>query len=425
MQRTIEPCTSALQAIVRVPGSKSITNRALICAALARGESVLRHASDSEDTALMCNGLNQLGVLVRRVDDSLIVSGTGGNLYAPKFPIPVGNAGTTLRFLVSLAALARGTTVFEGDARMAERPMEDLLESLRRLGVGAEVSLHGRYAVHGGTFHGGSTRLNASKSSQFLSSLLLAAPYAQKDVLIELDSIPVSEPYVDMTTEVMRRFGVNVERTGTGFHVQAGRLYGATVFDIEPDASGATYFFAAAALCGGSVQVDGLHSASTQPDIRFLDLLRRMGCIVEDEEAGIRVTGTGTLHGIEADMNAMPDAVPTLAVLAPFASTPTRIVNVAHLRYKESDRLAAVEAELRKLGANAVALDDGLEIHPSHLHGGVVDTYSDHRLAMSFALIGLKVRGIEIENPSCVKKSFPGFWDEFDKLTSQKEKSLM
>lgn len=417
MRRAIEPCLHPVHATVHVSGSKSITNRALICAALARGESVLRGASDSDDTALLCNGLNQLGVLVRRIGDSLIVSGTGGKLYAPKFPIPVGNAGTTFRFLLSLAALARGTTLFEAHTRMAERPVTELLDALATLGVRVEEKGDGRYAVHGGVVSGGTVRLQGSKSSQFLSSLLMIAPFAVSSLRIEIEGPLASAPYVDLTLQVMQHFGARVERHANArFVVHAGERYSAAKLDVEADASSAGYFFAAAALCGGDVTVKGVTLRSLQADAQFVFLLERIGCWVSEEEGGVRVRGDGCLRGVEADMNAMPDAVPTLAVLAPFASGPTRIMNVAHLRHKESDRLAALETELRKLGARVIVSDDGLEIHPSHLHGGCVDTYNDHRLAMSFAFAGLKIPGIEIENPECVRKSFPGFWKEFDKL---------
>jgi 3-phosphoshikimate 1-carboxyvinyltransferase len=417
MKRPIEPCRHPLRATVHVPGSKSITNRALICAALAQGESVLRGASDSDDTALMCNGLNQLGVLVRRTDDCLIVSGTGGRLYAPKFPIPVGNAGTTFRFLLSLAALAHGTTLFEADPRMAERPVTELLDALASLGVRVEANGYGRYGVHGGTLSGGSVHLSGSKSSQFLSSLLMVAPWATSRLSIEVEGPLASAPYVALTLQVMEHFGVKVERYAEKrFVVHSGQRYAPAEFAVEPDASSAGYFFAAAALCGGEVSVQGLTLRSLQADAQFVELLQRMGCLVREDANAVCVSGDGSLRGIEADMNAMPDAVPTLAVLAPFATTPTRISNVAHLRHKESDRLAALATELRKLGAHIDVKDDGLEIHPSSLAGGVVDTYNDHRLAMSFALVGLKVPGIEIANPACVRKSFPGYWKEFDKL---------
>ncbi len=417
MIKEIAPVGS-VNARIRVPGSKSMTNRSLICAALAQGESTIRNASDSDDTALLANGLNQLGVLVRKRDDALIVHGTGGKLYAPKFPIPVGNAGTTLRFLISLTSLAQGRVVLEGSSRMSERPISDLLDALAMVGVKARAhSGIPRYEVEGGTLKGGLALVNGEKSSQFLSSLLMVSPYATSDNVIEWEGEPSSSSYVDMTLEVMKRFGVEVGRTGNKhFSVRAGQRYRPAEFLVEPDASGASYFFAAAAITGGEVVVEGLSSMSLQGDIGFIRILESMGCTVSEGTEGIRVKSTGTLSGALVDMNSMPDAVPTLAVTALFASGPTRIRNVAHLKHKESNRLDALATELTKLGARVTVTDDGLEIDPARLTGAQLDTYDDHRLAMSFALIGLRVPGVKIENPDCVKKSFPLFWREFEKL---------
>ncbi len=408
--------TGPVHARIHVSGSKSITNRALVCAALADGESTLRGASDSDDTALMSNGLNQLGVLVRRSGDLLIVSGTGGRLFAPKFPIPVGNAGTTFRFLLSVVALAEGKTTFETDIRMAGRPIDQLLDAIGQFGVRTE-SLGTRFIVHGGGVAGGTAVMGAEKSSQFLSSLLMVAPYAKADVKIEVEGKITSSAYVDLTKAVMKQFGINVMcEDGNIFGVKSGQRYSSTEFSVEPDASGASYFLAAAAIAGGEIIVEGLKSSLLQGDVRFMDVLRQMGCSVSEEYGGTRIQSSGKLRGIDVDLNSMPDVVPTLAVTALFADGITRIRNVGHLRHKESDRLQAITDELQKLGAFVSVIDDGLEIRPGSLHGAQVDTHDDHRLAMSFALAGLKVPGVKIENPDCVRKSFPTFWREFEKL---------
>jgi 3-phosphoshikimate 1-carboxyvinyltransferase len=405
--KEIKP-TGPVCARIKVPGSKSITNRALICAALAEGDSILSGASDSDDTALMANGLNQLGVLVRRTGSTLVVSGTRGRFFAPKFPIPVGNAGTTLRFLLSVAGLAEGKTVFESD--------DPLLDALDQLGVKAD-SLGTRFTVQGGGIAGGSIAFSAEQSSQFLSSLLMVAPYAKNDVNIEVDGRIASLPYIDMTMGVMKAFGMDVSHPDDRrFTVKAGQRYKTVKFFVEPDASGASYFMAAAAIAGGEVSIEGLGLRSGQGDVRFVKLLEQMGCDVEEENGGIVVRRAGTLHGINIDMNSMPDVVPTLAVTALFAEGSTHVLNVGHLRFKESDRLQAIVDELKKLGADITIADEGLEIRPAPLHGAQVDTYDDHRLAMSFALVGLKISGVKIENPDCVSKSFPGFWKEFEKL---------
>jgi len=404
-----------ISATVRVPGSKSLTNRALICAALAQGQSVLHNASDSHDTALLVNGLNQMGVLARRSGNQLIVEGTGGKLYAPKFPIPVGNAGTTLRFLLSLAALANGATVFECDVRMSERPMDALLNVLRQSGV--DVGSQGtRISVRGGGLNGGEIEVNASKSSQFVSSLLLASPNARKDVVLSTIGAVSSASFSAMTVEVMRSFGVNVEVTGNTYRIRSPQRYVRSTFHVEPDASGASYFLASAVIAGGTVTVQGLKTPSLQGDMGFVNVLEAMGNKISLHESGVQCEGAKKLNGVDVDMNSMPDVAPTLVATALFAEGPTRIRNVAHLQFKESDRLNALATELKKTGADIAVVDGGLEVHPADLHGARLDTHDDHRLAMSFSLIGLKVPGIEIENPTCVVKSFPKFWEEFEKL---------
>ena len=415
--REITPA-GPVHARISVPGSKSITNRALICAALARGESVLRNASDSDDTALMANGLNQLGVLARKRGDELLVEGTGGRLYAPRFPIPVGNAGTTFRFLLSLAALARGKTVFEGSERMADRPIEDLLLALRQAGVEVEKDPVGpRWSVLGETMKGETVNIRSDKSSQFLTSLLLVAPGLNRPLRINVEGSMSSASYVSMTLDVMRHFGIRgIEKQANGYVVPAGITYSPATFDVEADASSASYPLAAAAITGGKVFVEGVRSDSTQGDARFVQILEAMGCRAAWSENGLVLERSGALQGIDVDMNTMPDVVPTLCAVALFARGPTTIRNVAHLRYKESDRLQALATELAKLGATIALRPDGLDIVPSPLYGAQLGTYGDHRLVMSFALVGLSVQGIRIEDPECVKKSYPRFWSEFEKF---------
>jgi 3-phosphoshikimate 1-carboxyvinyltransferase len=259
--------------------------------------------------------------------------------------------------------------------------------------------------------------VRAGKSSQFLSALLLIAPHVRETLEIRLEDAASSRAYIDMTIRVMKGFGVHVERRGDGgFAIPAGQQYRPVEYEVEADASGASYFLAAAAIAGGTVEVRGIALQSMQPDIGFAGLLARMGCIVEETVGGVRVTGPQLVQGIDVDMNGMPDVVPTLAVTSLFAATPSRISNIAHLRYKESDRLAALEEELSRTGARVGIVDDGLAIHPGEMRGAQLDTRGDHRLAMSFALLGLRVAGIAVENPECVTKSFPAFWAEFDAL---------
>lgn len=415
--RTITPIP-LVDGIMRVPGSKSIANRALVCASLARGESVIRNIADSTDTAMMINGLNQMGVLAVPAGDAVRVSGTGGRLFAPKFPVPVGNAGTTLRFLLSVAARADGITVFDGSARMAGRPITPLVDALSRLGVRVEVMVPvSRYTVHGGALRGGRTDVSGEKSSQFVSSLLLAAPGLPDGLELDVPGVLASAPYVAMTLRVMRAFGVEVGERAGGFSVAPDARYRGATYTVEADASGATYPFAAVALRGGRVRVPGLTQDSMQSDAGFIDVMCRMGCTIRWEDGGAVMERTGPLRGIDVDMNAMPDAVPALVAVALFADGPTRIRNVAHLRYKESDRLGTLAGQLRLLGADITVLDDGLAIAPGPLHGAQLDPHEDHRLAMMFALIGLRVGGVVVEDPDCVRKSFPRFWDELGGLT--------
>jgi 3-phosphoshikimate 1-carboxyvinyltransferase len=414
----IPTITGPVNASVVVPGSKSITNRALLCAALADGQSILHGASDSMDTAMLVNGLNLFGVLARPSDNGLVVEGNGGRLFPPRFPIPVGNAGTTFRFLVSLAALLKGTTRFELSPRMAERPLDDLTDALRQVAVTVTRDVSGLYvSVEGSGISGGTVHVRGDRSSQFLSSLLLASPYAAGPMQLVVDGHLSSAPYVRMTLDVMKAFGVGVANDGVrAFTVSSPTRYVQSEYRVEADASSATYPFAAAAIAGGCVNVAGVSRQSQQADVGFLAVLERMGCGVHNDDQGIFVERQGALTGVEVDMNAMPDAVPTLVAASLFASGETRILNVGHLRYKESNRIETLANELGKLGARVSVVDDGLVIHPVPLHGAAVSPHDDHRLAMSFALIGMRVPGVVVEQPECVSKSFPRFWEEFGRL---------
>jgi 3-phosphoshikimate 1-carboxyvinyltransferase len=414
--------TGPLEGAMAIPGSKSLTNRALVCAALAPGKSILVNPSDSEDTELMQNALDQMGVLARKTGRGLEVEGGGGRLSVPRLPIPVGNAGTTLRFLLSLAALAPGRVVFEGAPRMAERPIEDLIAALGDLGVLVEFRPGiPTYVVHGGILRGGTARVHADKSSQFLSSLLLCAPYAASDVLVMVEGSLASAPYVAMTAAVMRHFGVPVDMKDREYHIRSGQRYTSAEFEVEADASGASYAFGAAAVAGGVVTASHVRRDSLQGDIGFVGLLEAMGCVSSRTAGGLTLSRTGPLKGIAVDMNRMPDVVPTLAAIALFADSPTHIRNVAQLRHKESDRLSVLAAELRKFGAAITEYDDGLGIVPSSLHGATIDPHGDHRMAMACALVGLRVPGVVISDPGCVRKSFPQFWGQLASLAHARQ----
>jgi 3-phosphoshikimate 1-carboxyvinyltransferase len=419
MKDTIEikPVSKAIRGSVRPPGSKSITNRALVCAALADGVSTLTGALDSEDTRVMVAALGQLGIEVEVLDGgkTLVVHGTAGQVPALEADLYCANSGTTLRFLTALVTLGHGSFRLDGIARMRQRPIEDLLSALNQLGAHA-TSQNGDgcppVIVHSNGLSGGEATIRGDISSQFLSGLLMATPAANSPIEIAIEVALVSQPYVRMTLAVMRAFGVEVQMIESPIRFGiAPQPYRATNYAIEPDASAASYFWAAAAVTGGSVTVEGLSNDSLQGDVAFVDCLEQMGCSVQRETDSITVTG-GRLHGIETDMNAISDTVQTLSVVALFAEGRTTIRNVAHIRHKETDRIAAVANELRKLGAKVTEQADTLMIEPGERRGATIGTYNDHRMAMSFALAGLRMPGVRIANPKCVEKTYPKFFED-------------
>lgn len=412
----------ALDAAVRPPGSKSITNRALAIAALARGESTLVGALASDDTDAMRACLEALGCPVTNDGDAWRVPGQDGRFAAPAGPLFTRNSGTTIRFLAAAATLAEGPVTLDGDARMRERPIGDLVDALTALGAPAEVrGRAGCPPVHivGNGLPGGKTEIDGTRSSQVVSAVLIAAPYAQRDVTLSLRRHGlVSRPYVALTLEIMRAFGADAAWTSDDdLHVHAGRRYAGRNFAIEPDASAAAYPFCAAAIAGGRVRVTGIPAASIQADLALLPILERMGCHVARgaDYAEVRRDGN-PLQGVDVDMNDLPDAALALAVVAVFAEGPTRIRNVGNLRLKETDRLAALETELRRLGAGATAGADSLEIVPGPLRAAAIETYDDHRMAMSFALAGLRVPGVAIRDPGCVTKTWPDYFSTLERL---------
>jgi 3-phosphoshikimate 1-carboxyvinyltransferase len=404
---------------VCVPGSKSYTHRMLIAAALSNGACKVRNALNSEDTLITRRCLAAMGVSIEERPDHLRIQGTSGRLRSPENPVDLDNSGTSMRLMAAVAALGRGVSVLTGSQRMQKRPIQDLLVGLNRLGVGARsVNADGcpPIEVIGGGFKGGSVAIDCRISSQYLSALLMIAPFAKETVTIAVSAGLVSRPYVDMTIAVMEAFGIAVERNGyERFIVRGGQAYRAGDHTVEPDCSQAGYFWAAAAISGARVTVAGTSVSSLQGDVRFAERLTAMGCRVAEHDDGIEVMG-GPLKGVIVDMADMPDMVPTLAVVAAFARGTTVIENVAHLRAKESDRLGAVAAELTKIGIEADCTESGLRIVGGHPLGAAIDTYNDHRIAMSFALAGLKVPGIKIKDETCVKKSFPNFWKVFKSL---------
>ncbi|MBI2298489.1 MAG: 3-phosphoshikimate 1-carboxyvinyltransferase [Armatimonadetes bacterium] len=420
----IRPATGPIQALVRLPGSKSYTNRALVTAALARGQSQIRGALFSDDTEYMASALADLGFRVN-VDvpaEEIIVEGEGGRVPRQQVDLFCGNAGTAVRFLTALVAVGSGTYRVDGDARMRTRPQQPLLDALGHLGVEAKsVAANGcpPLEIRAQGCRGGKVTIEGGVSSQFFSALAMAAPAMREGLDVSVLGDLASKPYLDMTAEVMRAFGVElVNHDYRRFVVAPGQVYTARVYDVEPDASAASYFLAAAAVTGGRVTVYGLSRGSLQGDIRFVDLLEQMGCRVEETPRGLCVTGPELLQGIKVDMNDISDVAMTLAAVAPFAATPTEIRNIAFIRRKESDRIAAVTTELSRLGIKVTEFPDGWRIEPGTPRAGEVATYDDHRMAMSFSVIGLRTPGLRIRDPECVSKTFPGFFTRFAALTS-------
>lgn len=410
-----------IDATVRVPGSKSYTQRALIAASLARGNSHVRDALISEDTEYLINALRLLGATIGRKGCDLNIQGTGGALNTPSETIYMGNNGTGLRLLTGTVSLGHGTFVLDGNARMRQRPIQPLLDALENIGVQA-ACIEGNgcppVRVLAKGLSGGKTTLATGLSSQYLSSLLLAAPYAGKDTEIEvLGSLP-SWPYVRMTLDVMARFGAKVsDGQFKSFLIKAPQAYHARDYVVEGDASSATYFMAAAAICGGTVRIPNINPGSLQGDLRFSDVLKIMGCRINTSGKGLEITGPLSNHGdLSFDLHDVPDMVPGLAVVSAFRKGKTVLKNIAHLRIKESDRIRAVTNELRKIGAKAEEKADEMIIQGMATRGAEIECYSDHRIAMSFAIAGLAVEGISIKDPGCVKKSFPDFWERLESL---------
>jgi 3-phosphoshikimate 1-carboxyvinyltransferase len=414
---------SLIDATVVVPGSKSLTQRALIAAALADGSSKLVGPLTSEDTRYTSKALEQMGIGVERGEDTWLVHGKGGHVAPPEAEIFLGNNGTATRFLTSVAALGHGSFRIDGENRMRERPIGPLMEALKGWGVDIRA-LAGNdcppLLLASKGLSGGATVLPEGKSSQYLSSLLLVAPYAIAPATLTVRGEVLSKPYVAMTLSVMSDFGVDVDCNSefTSFTIPQAK-YRALEYEIEGDASNASYFWAAAAITGGRVTVVNVPVPSLQGDTGLIPLLARMGCDVSRDGDGITLQGRDRLEGITVDMGDMPDVVPTLAVVAAFAHGKTVITNIAHLRIKECDRLSAVLTELAKMGVKVEEGPDFMVIHGSGgegIHGAEIETYKDHRMAMSFAVAGLRVPGVFIRDEGCVGKSFPDFWKRLEWL---------
>jgi len=390
-------------------------------AALADGQTTLHNALFSDDSHYFAEALKKLGfdILLDPSEKTMTLTGQAGRIPATQANLLIGNAGTAARFLTAMLTLGQGEYHIDGVKRMRQRPIMHLVTALNQLGAQIDaasgcppVRIHARGLV------GGATSVRGNVSSQFLSGLLMAAPYAQESVDIEVQGLLHSKPYIDLTLGVMADFGVQIQREGyLRFHIDPQRYSAVQDYAIESDASAASYFFAAAALCGGWLEVDNLTPKARQGDLAFLDILSEMGCVVTNEGNAMRVSSQGTLKGVDVDMADISDTSMTLAAIAPFANSPTTIRGIASSRLKETDRVAATCTELARLGVRVEEHSDGMTIHPCEkFRSTQIHTYDDHRMAMAFSLVGLRIPGIGIENPGCVAKTFPDFFDVLESL---------
>jgi 3-phosphoshikimate 1-carboxyvinyltransferase len=408
-----------ISATVCVPGSKSLTQRALVTAALAQGNSFISNALIAQDSMHLIEGLRALGAQIVSAEGGFFISGTAGKIINNGKELFLGNNGTALRFLTALVCLGKGKYVLTGEKRLLERPVGALVEALQNMG--ADISTQNNcppVEINANGLTGGKITLRDIESSQYVSALLLCAPYTMKGIDLTLEGGVVSTPYIDLTIAVMNDFGAKIIQTGKyEYHIASGEIYQGREYSVEGDASSASYFFLAAALLKKTIRVNGISRQSKQGDIRLLDVLEELGCKVSSGENWVEVSGNNLADGdFTFDLNDMPDMVPTLAMLAAFRKGQTVISNVAHLRIKESNRLAALVAELNRTGIEAQEMSEGLVIQGGKMRPAKILTYNDHRMAMSFAIAGLVVQGIEISDKKCVDKSFPSFWQELEKI---------
>ncbi len=419
----INPILHSLNATVRVPGSKSLTNRALLIASLANGTTHLTNALFSDDSRYFARALKNLGfdVQLNETNHEMTVTGLGGKIPSTKAELFIGNAGTAARFLSAFLTLGNGEYILDGEPRMRERPIGDLIDSLTQLGAKLETANNcPPVKIIASGLPGGKTTIAGDISSQFLSALLMVAPYAQHPIEVTLSTDLNSKPYVDMTISIMKDFGVEIKRDSySQFTIFPSHFSPFTSYPIESDASAASYFFAAPAICGGAVRVNNFSRKSVQGDIAFLDVLSQMGCVVGESDNSITVHRPqgSSIVGIDIDMRDIPDTAQTLAAVAPFASSPTRIRGIASARVKETDRVHATCTELARLGVQVEEHEDGMTIYPCQTFKPAdIQTYNDHRMAMAFSLVGLRFDGVTIENPSCVSKTFPNYFEVLETL---------
>ncbi|OGK36882.1 3-phosphoshikimate 1-carboxyvinyltransferase [Candidatus Roizmanbacteria bacterium RIFCSPHIGHO2_12_FULL_41_11] len=414
----LTPPTGKINAEIAIPGSKSYTNRALIMASLSTGESVLSGISKSADTMILINVLCKLGVGISINRNEIKIKGNGGRFLPFDGTLNVGAAGTAMRFLTALCCLVPGCIILDGSSRMRQRPIADLVMTLRTLGAKITYLINEGFPpikIKGGQIDGRHVKINSSLSSQFITALLLIGPVLPKGLQIQISGKPVSQSYIDMTIDGLMQFGITVTNHNyQQYTITQKQTYQKTRYHIEGDVTGANYFWALAAVNGGTVKVKNINPQTSQGDIKFLAILKKMGCIVtlDRQNQWIEVTGNENLQALQSDMTGLPDSAQTLAIVAAFAKGKTIITGLSTLRIKETDRIVAVQNELKKMGIKTESGDDWLLIHGGKPHGAIIDAYGDHRMAMSFAIAGAKIPGIEIKEPEVVNKSFPDFWEK-------------
>jgi len=407
---------------VEVPGSKSLSSRALLLAAMADGKSTLRGLGFSDDSRHFVSSLKSLGFEVQSVeeDKTVTIVGHGAKIPNKKAEIDVGSAGTAARFLTAFLAFSDGEYVVNASEQMKSRPMKPLLDALEALGtkfefLGEEGFLP--YRIIGGNIKGGEVAVNSTISSQFLSALILSGALCEEDLTIRTRGRVPATSFIGITMKMMKQWGVDVEQRGEGcFVVAGGQNCSSQDYQIEPDVSAACYFYAMTALTGGTVVVKNVHADTLQGDIQFLNILKRLGCTVKEGSSGLEVSGVETFEGIAVDMNDVSDQALTMAALAPFASSPTEIINIGHIRHHECDRISAMVTELQKMGIECEERRDGVTIHPGTPKPTVVNTYGDHRMAMAFSLVALRVPGMSYTEPSCTEKTFEGYFDLLNRI---------
>ena len=429
-QYKVKKLDHPIHCTVEVPGSKSITNRALLMAALSQGECTLKGVWFSDDSRHFLLSLIALGYIieVNEVERYVIIHGHGRDIPKKRATINVGSAGTAARFLTAMLALSDGEYTIEASEQMKKRPMLPLFEALQSMGAEIEflekdghLPVNVKGAAYGGKKPQNHVSISISESTQFLSALMMTSPMLEEGIHVHITSNKTEGSYVRITAKMMEQFGCVVDHKGAEYVVPAGSGYYPQTYYIEPDVSAACYFYAAAALTGGTAIVKGVHSNSMQGDLKFIDVLKQMGCAVTEEREGICVSGPkdGEYCGVDVDMNDFSDQSMTLAAIAPFAKTTTVIKNIEHIRLQESDRIEAMVNELNNLGVDVKEGRDRIEISPANVKPGVVDTYNDHRMAMSFALIGLRVDGIIIDNYECCCKTFENYFEVLEKACAQ------